>query len=114
MGRGAVRPGTLYVLVNLAVLLLILLLAGCGSAETRPARVVETVEVKVPVPVRAEPPGELMAPYVPEALPTWISPADPEATSALSREGEQRLKLLLHDMKTRLDAWRAWALEAVE
>lgn len=96
-------------------LAILMLMAGCQSSPSRePVRQIETVEVQVPVAVRMEPPAELMQPYVADELPTWIPPADHGATSALTQDGEQRLRLLIHDLLTRDEAWREWASETPE
>lgn len=86
------------------LLAVVLLLAGCVC---RPR--VEIQRVEVPVYVEREPPLELDEPYEPEALPVFVSPDDPAASSALTPEGERALKLLIHDLLTRVRAWRAWA-----
>lgn len=81
-----------------------LLLSACASEPRTEIRFVE-----VPVYVEREPPAELVEPYAPDALPVFVSPDDPAATSALTPDGERSLKLLLHDLLTRDRAWRAWA-----
>lgn len=90
--------------------LALIVLAAC---ETRPVpapvRIVDTVKVEVPVEVRPVPPAELMAPFVPEALPVFVAPTDPAATSALTADGEKKLRLLIFDLWSRVEAWRAWA-----
>jgi hypothetical protein len=88
-------------------------LSGCATcpAKPEPIRIVQPVRVEVPVPVRREPPVELFAPvaYPAEALPQFVAPADPQASSALTPEGERRLRALLIDLTARLAAWREWA-----
>jgi hypothetical protein len=84
----------------------LLLVAGCAARE--PIIKYEMVEVKVPVRVKAPAPVELMVP-IEASPPIFISPADPEASSALSREGEERLKRLLIEHHDRELAWRTWA-----
>lgn len=66
------------------------------------------VEVRVPVPVKAKVPKELHQPVKMGPLPVFVSPADPKATSALTPEGEKRLKRLLLELVTRIRAWEAW------
>jgi hypothetical protein len=70
---------------------------------------VETVEVKVPVAVRAVPPAELTAPLAADPLPAFVAPTDPAATSALTAAAERDLQQLLLELFTRLRAWTAWA-----
>ncbi len=93
------------------IAILALLLAGCGSTPTRePVCEVEIVEVKVPVPVRAEPPAELMGPLVlDDPLPVWLAPSAPGATSALDGEGEIRLRMIIHRLLGEIEAWLEWA-----
>lgn len=100
------------VLLFIVIALASLLLFGCGpGVKPEPVTIVKTVQVKVPVPVARTPPIELSAPYAPDKLPKFVSPADPAATSALTREGEIALKLLIHDLLVRDGSWRAWATE---
>lgn len=87
-----------------AALIVSLLLAGCSTQE----RIV-TKEVMVPVPVKAEAPDWLAAGFKPEALPEFVSPSDPRATSALTKEGEQALRLLIIDLTNRDRAWQEWS-----
>ena len=89
-----------------------LVLTGCGRKAPPqvlpPIRIVETVEVKVPVPVRVPPPAELLA-LVRPPLPAFVIPTDPGASSALTVEGERLLRALIEDLLTRIAAWEAWA-----
>lgn len=71
----------------------------------------EPVRVSVPVAVRREPPPELLAPYRAQALPVFVLPSDPNASSALTPEGERQLRALLSDLMARDEAWRAWGSE---
>jgi hypothetical protein len=50
-----------------------------------------------------------MVDYKPEALPEFVSPADPAASSALTADGERALRLIILDLQSRLAAWREWA-----
>lgn len=84
------------------LLLTLFVLAGCTTVSP------ETVTVEVPVAVRAAPPVELTAPLAAPA-PVFVAPADAQATSALTPEGERRLRQLLHELLTRVRAWAAWA-----
>lgn len=88
------------------------LLAGCGPKQVPPKiiieKIVETVTVSVPTPVARVPPAELVAPLHP-ALPVFVSPAEPEASSALTADGERLLRGLLEELLTRIAAWEAWA-----
>jgi len=91
----------------IAVLVVLLLLAGCASVSR------ETVEVKVPVPVKAVPPVELTAPLAARP-PVFVTPADPKAASALTADGERGLKTLLLELLTRVRAWEAWGAAGLE
>lgn len=99
----------LPVFLWVAALFAIALLAGCAHDPPEPVRIVETVRVEVPVPVRRDAPPELLRRYQPEALPVFLAPDDPRAVVALDTEGERRLRAILSDLYGRLEAWRAWA-----
>jgi hypothetical protein len=88
-----------------ALLILILLMVGCAKPD--PIIRYHTIEVKVPVQIKAEPPEALRTPPLLEA-PTFVPPSDPAASSALTKEGEQQLKRLLLQLRNRERAWRAW------
>lgn len=99
----------------LVPLLFVVGVVGCGKAPPvltpTVVRVVETVTVNVPVPVERVPPAELLAPLTPP-LPTFVPPAHPGASSALTAEGERLLRALINDLLARIAAWEAWAREA--
>ena len=88
-----------------AIAVLALALAGCCTAEPR----VEIQRVEVPVQVRPSPPTDLKAVYVPDRLPVFVPANHPDASSALTPDGETSLRLILHDLLTRDRAWRLWA-----
>jgi hypothetical protein len=96
--------------MRLPTVALCVLLAGCGAKAPPPQiiREVQTVEVKVPVTVQRKPPAELLAPLQPP-LPQFVEPANPEASSALTAEGERLLRGLIEELLTRIEAWRTWA-----
>jgi hypothetical protein len=84
---------------------------ACGGKKqpvVQPPPRVEVVEVQVPTVVKATPPAELLAAISPP-LPVFISPFDPEATSALTAEGERLLRGLIEELLGKLRAWQAWA-----
>lgn len=86
-----------------------LLLAGC---QTQPAPLpAEPYEVKVPVYIKATPPGELARAYVPTELPIFVSPAHPDAVYALTEVDWRRLQVILRTLRTRDQAWRDWAAD---
>lgn len=84
--------------------------AGCASSQSVPE--VRTVYVETPVPVQRTAPDELarlrddLGP-----LPVFVAPDDPDATSALTPEGERRLRALVEQLLTGLEAWEAWAAD---
>lgn len=96
-------------LALLSLLMAIPVLAACQSTPPEPITLYETEEVLVEVPVRRQPPASLLEEYVPEELPEFVAPDDPLATSALTPAGERALKLIIFDLTTIIDAWRAWA-----
>jgi len=65
--------------------------------------VVKTVEVRIPVLVRPTAPPELLAP-VETALPEFVPPSDPEASSALRPDGERNLLALIALLLARIAA----------
>ena len=88
-----------------------LCLSGCGAKRVPPptiVRIVEPIEVKVPVLVARTPPPELFGVLTSE-LPVFVAPNDAQASSALTTEGERLLRALLNDLLTRIAAWEAWA-----
>ena len=94
------------------MLLAAMALAGCAGAPPQAVPVVETVYVDRPVPVKRQPPAELMALRGQLGpLPVFVDPGDPAATSALTPDGERRLRALLEQLVTGLEAWEAWAAE---
>lgn len=88
------------------VLLGIFFIPACG--KKKPQIVTVPVEVQVPVPVKATPPPELLAAITPP-LPVFVAPSSPDASSALTVEGERMLRGLIEDLLQRLNAWKAWA-----
>jgi len=92
------------------IMMMIMLLTGCGVLERKPDPIVirEPVRVEIPVPVRATPPAELLAPLQ-ITPPAFVAPTDPRASSALTPEGEKALRMMLLEMGARLSAWQAWA-----
>jgi hypothetical protein len=84
-------------------------LAGCVTTERRTIRIVETQRVEIPVPTKRQPPAELLEPMVTTELPVFVAPSDPAASSALTHEGERRLRSVLLDLLSRETAWREWA-----
>lgn len=100
--------------MRLALLLTVAAAALAGCAAPEPRRVVETIRVEVPVPVHRDPPAELAEPYHPETLPVFVAPTDAHAVVGLTADGVRALQLLLHGLKSRDAAWRAWATEEGE
>lgn len=97
---------------TLILLCLGLCLVGCGHKKP-PVLVppkVETVTVEVPVVVKVKPPAELLSAVTPP-LPVFVAPSDPQASSALTVEGERMLRGMIEDLLARIRAWEAWAKE---
>lgn len=93
-----------------AVVVLCLFAVSCGkkAPAVHPPPEIRTVTVEVPTIVKATPPPELLAAIKPP-LPVFVSPLDPDATSALTAEGERLLRALLEDLLGRIRAWEVWA-----
>lgn len=83
-------------------------LTGCALFKTRVEYVDRIVEVRVPVPVMPTPPEQITLP-IPPPGPIWISPAAPNASSALDPAGETALRNWVDALILRLHAWEAWA-----
>jgi hypothetical protein len=84
-------------------------LTGCERAMRRAPLVNREPgpTVEVPVYVRTPaPPWLLTAPEY--AMPTWVAPSDPGASSALTEQGERALQDAISECVTRERAWRAW------
>lgn len=99
---------------RLSALIFALALGACASdKEVIPEPELTITEpgpgLDVPVPTRREPPAELLEPFRPEALPEFLPPQDARVTSGVTKEGERALMLLIHDLRSALEAWRAWA-----
>lgn len=94
----------LVVVLTLAVMFGLL---GCASpAAVHHSTIVDNL---VPVPVHRDPPAALLAPVDGGPVPVFVAPTDPAASSALTAEGERRLKEWLLALRERCEAWRAWA-----
>lgn len=96
--------------MRLLLVLLAVGVVGCGAKKppvVAPPRV-EIVEVDRPVPYRVPPPPELLAPLK-LVLPVFVSPSDPEATSALTAEGERIYRQVLELLRGLDAAWKAYA-----
>lgn len=84
----------------------LVLLAGC-CPDPEPIIQRETITVEVPVQIKTRLPPEIVD-GVEVELPEFVQPADPAATSALTAEGERRLKTLLLTVANLRAAVRAW------
>lgn len=86
----------------------LLFITGCFlKPEIREVEV--PVEIPVAVGQPVYPPADLLEIIKPEALPQWLPPAAPEASSCLSVDSERLLKALLLRQIERQQALRAWA-----
>jgi hypothetical protein len=95
-------------LFAILALLASMFVTACGGkkppiVQPTVVREVVTQEVKIPVPVKAQPPAELLTPIL-APLPVFVPPTHPEASSALTAEGERLLRALLEDVLSRLAA----------
>lgn len=87
--------------------MILLSLGGCASEVPRTITITEIQEVEIPVPVKRDPPAALLTPNV-MPLPAFVPITDPLASSALTPEGENKLKALLLMYQGRIKAWQAW------
>lgn len=98
---------TQIMVATFIVVLVILSLTGCAPEQREP--VIRTVEVKVPVLERRIVPESLARrPLSDSALPLWVSPTDPKATSCLTAEGEAKKRGIDIDTIGRLDGFLLW------
>lgn len=99
-------------MVHFVFCILLIAVGACGKkppvVQPTVVKVIETVEVKVPVPFKVAPPAELMAPLQVD-LPVFVSPSDPAASSALTVENERKLRALIETLMATVQAWRVWA-----
>jgi hypothetical protein len=98
----------IMILTALAVLAIGLLSACDRPKDTvLPVRVVEK---SVPIIEIRPVPEELMRKPVPaDQLPTFIPPGV-SSSSCLSPEGEARLRIIMIDRESRLEAWEKWGV----
>ncbi|WP_029007363.1 hypothetical protein [Azospirillum halopraeferens] len=81
-------------------LILCALLAGCAGAGP--------VEVKVPVPVRVQPPAELLVPIAdPDAV--FVPPNTEGVVACVAPAGRDALVGYVDLLRQRVQAWEAWA-----
>ncbi len=86
-------------------LLLVCLLAGCATERV--------VEVKIPVPVRADPPAELVNCTAALPVPTFQA-CQPAGWSCLNPTEEAKLRSLVHVLLACDRGWRAWSAGPTE
>lgn len=84
-----------------AAIISILFLSACATTEPQ--------IVRVPVSVDREVPQALLEPLNPPSGPVFISPTDKKAVVGLSKEGVQALVMYIDELRTRLEAFKAWA-----
>jgi hypothetical protein len=88
----------------------IMLLSSCADPhQTEP--VVRVVEKSVPIVEIRPVPEELLRKTVPiDQIPVFAAPGSPATTSCLTAEGEARLRVLMIDRESRLQAWEKWGI----
>lgn len=96
------------------VIVVVLLFVAClvtitGCCPPAPAPIIkrEVVTVEVPVQIKTKLPPEIVNGSGVD-LPEFVTPGDPAATSALTAEGERRLKVMLlifKDLRTAVKQW---------
>jgi len=90
------------------IIVLFLLLSGCSWFRPDPIIKTNTVEVKVPVIVKATPPDFLLMPQKYD-LPQFQPPMTEGATSCLNPSDEEKMKRILLDLNDRVKAWEEWS-----
>jgi len=91
-----------------SIILSAVLISGCFQGD--PMIIKEPVELKVPVQVKPDPPEELIKPFV-FTMPVFYYPDEKGVTSALKRDDEINIKIMINELIGRDNAWRAWATE---
>lgn len=86
----------------LGAVLIALLAGGCALLQPKP------LEVKVPVPVRAAPPPELLSCTADLPIPRFEA-CGAAGWACLSPQQEAVLRSLVHRLMTCDEGWRAWA-----
>lgn len=89
--------------------------AACGAKKLPPqtitVREVVTETVREPVPVKTPIPPELLAAFKDLVLPLFVSPSDPQASSALTPDGERQWLAFLERVKAIQKALEAMAAQ---
>lgn len=91
--------------IFIAVLLLV---SGCSWMRPEPIIQTKTVEVKIPVYLKAEPP-EFLLNRQKHDLPDFHPPTTEGVLSCLNVTGEEKMKRLLIYLDDRERAWLNWA-----
>jgi hypothetical protein len=89
---------------RVAIIALCVTMWGCAG-HTRPT---VPSPVYVPIATPCTPPAALMEPLS-VRTPTFVSPSDPNATSALTPDGEKELAALIQTLVDRIEDWKTWA-----
>jgi hypothetical protein len=96
---------------KILLVVIALMLYGCAVIDwIRPEPIIkyETIEIKVPIYMKPTPPDILLKP--PEfVLPVFVGPRSEWASSALTVQGEAKLKRILLNLYDREKAWREWS-----
>lgn len=89
------------------MIIILVVVSGCSWLRPEPIIQTKTIEVKVPVYLKAEAPDFLLKRQKYD-LPDFHHPSDVGVSSCLNTAGEEKLKRLLIDLDDRLRAWIAW------
>lgn len=94
-------------------LIVAIILTGCSDVQEA-VRGVNTVKVEVPVLHHSEAPAELQRTiFSQDDLPLFVEPTNPRATSALTADGEAKLRMIMIDREGTLDAWEKYGVSPV-
>lgn len=85
------------VVIALGILTAIALLSSCALFNKDPEPAPGIVETTRAIPVRPEAPADLTRRYQPHAIPEWVAPSDPSASSCLTQEGEDQQRKNMQD-----------------
>lgn len=100
-------------MIKIYSLVALTFLAGCAGTPAvqscTPVEVKVPYRVNVPTYIDRTPPAELARGYAPLDFPEFTEPNDPATVVGMDKAALERLKIIIRTLKTRDNAWRAWA-----
>lgn len=94
-----------------AAIALLLALTACGDGNAQMDRPVRVVEKSVPIiEIRPVPEELLRTPIPADQLPVFVAKDDPAASSCLTPDAEAKLRMIMIDRESRIEAWEKWGI----